>query len=127
MSRATHGRFTAMGPASAGMLTLTTIGRRSGEPRSVQLGCVEHEGGWLVVASAMGQERHPAWRYNLEARPEVEVQRRGERFRARARVLADAEKAAVWGKILAEIPQIRVYETRTDRNIRVFRLERAEG
>jgi hypothetical protein len=64
-----------MGPASAGMRTLTTIGRRF----------------------------------------------------IHARVLCDAEKAAVWGKILAEIPQIRVYETRTDRNVRVFRLERAEG
>jgi hypothetical protein len=40
-------------------------------------------------------------------------------------VLSDVEKAEVWPKILAVIPQIRVYERRTDRNIRVFRLTRA--
>jgi deazaflavin-dependent oxidoreductase (nitroreductase family) len=125
--RATNGRLSAMGPASGGMLTLTTTGRQSGKPRSVQLGCVEHDGGWLVVASAMGQEQHPAWRYNLEANPEVEVQMRDERFRARARVLTDAEKAAVWGEIRRVIPQIRVYERRTGRNIRVFRLTRADA
>jgi deazaflavin-dependent oxidoreductase (nitroreductase family) len=123
--RATNGRLFSMGVPSGGMLTVTMTGRRSGKPRSVHLGCVEHEGDQLIVASAMGQERHPGWRYNLEANPEVEVQMRGERFAARARVLSDVEKAEVWPKILAVIPQIRVYERRTDRNIRVFRLTRA--
>jgi deazaflavin-dependent oxidoreductase (nitroreductase family) len=72
----------------------------------------------------MGQERHPAWRYNLEANPEVQVQMRGERFAARAQLLTDAEKDRVWAEIREAIPQIRVYERRTDRNIRVFRLRR---
>jgi deazaflavin-dependent oxidoreductase (nitroreductase family) len=122
--RATNGRWTSFGPPAAPMLTVTTIGRRSGRPHPVTLGCVEHEGDYLIVASAMGQQRHPAWRYNLEARPEVEVQATGERFTARARVLTDAEKAAVWPAIVRSIPQIGVYERRTDRNIRVFRLSR---
>ena len=122
--RATGGRLTSFGPPAMPMLVVTTIGRRSGEPRPVQLACVVHDGDPHVVASAMGQERHPAWRYNLEAHPEVEVQMTGERFTARAEVLSDAEKAALWPAILEAIPQIRVYETRTDRNIRVFRLRR---
>ena len=45
-----------------------------------------------MVASAMGAQRHPGWRYNLEANPEIEVQAVGERYRARAEVLSDAEK-----------------------------------
>ena len=125
--KATGGRLTAMGPPAMPMLALTTVGRRSGRPRPVQLAFIEHEGHPLVVASAMGQERHPAWRYNLEAHPEVEVQARGERFTARAEVLTDAEKQVVWERILRGIPQIRVYEQRTDRNIRVFRLRRIEA
>jgi deazaflavin-dependent oxidoreductase (nitroreductase family) len=124
--RATQGRLTSMGVPTMPMLTLTATGRHSGEPRSVQLACIEHEGDHLVVASAMGQERHPAWRYNLEANPEVELQMRGERFTARARVLTDPEKEAVWEQVLEAIPQICVYETRTDRNIRVFRLSRVQ-
>ncbi len=122
--RATHGRLTSMGPPAMPMLAMTAIGRRSGRPRSVQLACLPHEGDLLVVASAMGQQRHPAWRYNLDANPEVQVQMRGERFTARARVLTNADKQKVWDDIRQAIPQMKVYETRTDRNIRVYRLSR---
>lgn len=55
---------------------------------------------------------------------EVEVQRKGERDRGRVRVLSDAEKDAVWDKIRSRVPMIHVYEKRTDRNIRVFRISR---
>ncbi|MBM4247018.1 MAG: nitroreductase family deazaflavin-dependent oxidoreductase [Deltaproteobacteria bacterium] len=122
--RASNGRLTSFGPTAAPMLTVTTIGRKSGRPHPVTLACVEYENDHLIVASAMGQERHPAWRYNLEAHPEVGVQATGGRFTARARLLSDAEKAAVWPAIVRGIPQIAVYERRTDRNIRVFRLSR---
>jgi deazaflavin-dependent oxidoreductase (nitroreductase family) len=124
--RATNGRFHSMGPGSDTLITVTTTGRQSGRPRSVQLACVPYEGDLLLVASAMGQARHPAWRYNLEAHPECEVQARGERFRARATLLGDEEKAVVWDAMRAQIPMIHVYEGRTDRNIRVFRLRRLE-
>jgi deazaflavin-dependent oxidoreductase (nitroreductase family) len=124
--RATNGRFHSMGPGSDTLITVTTKGRQSGLPRSVQLACVPYEGDLLLVASAMGQARHPAWRYNLEAHPECEVQARGERFRARAALLGDEEKAVVWDAMRAQIPMIHVYEGRTDRNIRVFRLRRLE-
>ena len=122
--RATGGRWTSMGPPSMPMLTLTMTGRRSGRPRSVQLACIVYRKQYLVVASAMGQEKHPGWRYNLEANPEVEVQMTGERFQARAEVLTDAEKAEAWPEIQRVLPQMVVYENRTSRNIRVFRLVR---
>lgn len=122
--RATNGRLTSFGPPATPMLTVTTIGRKSGRAHPVTLGCVEHEGDHLIVASAMGQQCHPSWRYNLEAHPEVEVQTPGERFNASARVLTDAEKAAVWPAIVRAIPQIAVYARRTDRSFRVFRLSR---
>jgi deazaflavin-dependent oxidoreductase (nitroreductase family) len=120
----TNGRFTAMGPPSMPMLTLTAVGRRSGVPRSVHLACLEQGTDHLVVASAMGQERHPAWCYNLEANPRVDVQVAGERFQARAEMLSKDEKEAVWTEVLQAIPQMTVYQARTNRNIRVFRLRR---
>jgi deazaflavin-dependent oxidoreductase (nitroreductase family) len=122
--KATNGRFTSMGPPAMPMLTMTAIGRRSGQPRSVHLACVEHEGDYLVVASAMGQQKHPAWRHNIEANPQIQVQMRGERFTARAQVLTDPEKQEVWADVRRAIPQMNVYEKRTDRNIRVYRLRR---
>ncbi|MGI9592585.1 MAG: nitroreductase family deazaflavin-dependent oxidoreductase [Myxococcota bacterium] len=124
--KATNGRLTCFGPPAMPMLTMTALGRRSGEPRSVQLACLEQGTDYLIVASAMGQERHPAWRYNIDANPEVEVQVRGERFAARAEPLSDADKREVWDDVKQAIPQMNVYEKRTDRNIRMFRLCRSE-
>lgn len=122
--KASNGRFTMTGVPTLPMLTLTTIGRKNGRPRDTQLAYHRDGEDFLVVASAMGQERHPDWRYNLEANPEAEVQVRGGRLRVRARLLADAEKARVWPGIVETIPQLRVHEQRTTRNIRVFRLRR---
>ncbi len=122
--KASGGRFTSMGPPAMPMLTITAVGRCSGRPRSVHLACVAHEGDYLVVASAMGQQKHPAWRYNLEANPQLQVQVSGDRFAARAQILSDAEKEDVWAEMRAAIPQLDVYAERTDRNIRVFRLRR---
>ena len=126
LMRLTNGRFATMGPVGDTMITLTITGRRSGKPRSVQLTSMEHGGDRLVVASAMGAQTHPAWRYNLEANPEIEVQAAGERYRARAELLSDEEKAAIWDDFRDQVPMIHVYEGRTDRNIRVFRIRRLE-
>ncbi len=108
------------------MLALTTVGRRSGAPRTVQLAYEQDGEGFLVVASAMGQDRHPAWRYNLEAAGGGSVVLRGRELTVTATVLSDAEKAAVWERIKGTIPQMATYEQRTDRNIRVFRLTPVE-
>ena len=54
------------------------------------------------------------------------LQARGERYPARAEILSDTEKDAVWDEIRGALPQLAVYEKRTDRNIRVFRLERRD-
>lgn len=122
--RATNGRYFSMGAPTMPMVTITMRGRKTGKPRAVHLAAVPDGEHHLVVASAMGQEKHPGWRYNLEASPECEIQLPGERFIARAEVLTDLEKAKVWDEVRRLIPQMTVYEKRTDRNIRVFRLVR---
>jgi deazaflavin-dependent oxidoreductase (nitroreductase family) len=123
--RATGGRFTVTGKPTLPMLALTTTGRRSGQPRTVQLAYHRDGDDLLVVASAMGQEQHPAWRHNLEADPHAEVLMRGESFPVTATLLDDAEKAEVWPAVKRTIPQMDTYEARTTRRIGVFRLVRA--
>ena len=122
--KATNGRLTLTGVPTLPMLTLTTTGRKSGKPRDTQLAYHAEGGDFLVVASAMGQERHPDWSYNLLATPDAALQLRGERVRVRAELLDDAEKQRVWPDVKRTIPQMNVYEQRTSRNIRVFRLRR---
>lgn len=125
--RLSGGRLTSTGVPTLPMLSLTVVGRRSGSPRTVQL-AYEHDGdSYLVVASAMGQHQHPAWRHNLEAAGRGTVRLRGRTERVTAQRLTDEEKAAAWPRICRTIPQMRTYEQRTDRNIEVFRLSPERG
>jgi deazaflavin-dependent oxidoreductase (nitroreductase family) len=124
--RISNGRFTSTGKPTLPMLALTVVGRKSGVPRTVQLAYHADGDDFLVVASAMGQEKHPGWRYNLEAHPDVEVRVRGASFPARAEALDRDEKARYWPAIKRTIPQMATYERRTDRDIHVFRLRRTE-
>src|SRR3954451_3472677 len=66
-------------------LILTTTGRRSAQSRSTPLIYGRSGDDYLVVASKGGAAEPPAWFRNIEAAPEVEVQVKGDRFKARAR------------------------------------------
>ena len=120
--RATGGRFTMTGPPTVPQLTLTTMGRKSGQRRDVQLAYLADGDDYLVVASNFGQEHHPGWRYNLDADPRCVVRCGRVVTEARAEVLTDGEKAEVWPRLCEIVPQFETYVERTDRNIRVFRL-----
>jgi deazaflavin-dependent oxidoreductase (nitroreductase family) len=105
-------------------LILTTKGRRSGEPRKAPLIYGEHDGDLLVVASKGGSPEPPAWYVNLREDPEVEVQVRGDKFRARARDASEAEKPELWKIMTDHWPAYDEYQTKTDRPIPVVVLER---
>lgn len=120
--RLSGGRFTSLGPVVIPQLVLTTTGRKSGQPREAQLVYTEIEGVVHIVASNFGGERHPAWYYNLEADPQAHMQIRDEKVPVIAEPLGEADKQAVWPRLVENIPNYAAYAERTDRNIRVFRL-----
>ena len=107
-------------------LLLTTTGRTSGEPRTAPLIYATDGAAYLVVASKGGSDVPPAWYVNLSADPEVGVQVKGERFRARARTATAAEKPRLWRKMVAEWPRYDDYQAKTDREIPVVVLDRVE-
>lgn len=122
----TSGRFTLTGRPTLPMLTLTTRGRRTGRLRSVQLAYVEDGQDLVVVASAMGQQSHPAWRYNLEASGRATLQLPGRRVEAVARTIGPEEVDALWPRITEVITPMRTYVRRTERRFVVFRLTPVE-
>ncbi|MEU0519940.1 nitroreductase family deazaflavin-dependent oxidoreductase [Streptosporangium sp. NPDC006007] len=105
-------------------LILTTTGRRTGERRDAPLIYQRHGDDYLVVASNGGADAPPTWYLNLRADPEVEVQVRGDRFRARAHTATPEEKAELWPIMTAAWPPYDEYQTKTDRDIPVIVLER---
>jgi deazaflavin-dependent oxidoreductase (nitroreductase family) len=106
-------------------LLLTTIGRKSGEQRTTPLIYGSHGDALLIVASKGGTDEPPAWYLNLSENPEVEVQLKGDRFKARARTADAEEKPEMWRQMVAEWPSYDEYQQRTEREIPVVVLERA--
>jgi len=106
------------------VLILTTKGRKSGEERPTPLIYQPFGDAHLVVASKGGADEPPAWFLNLEAEPEVDVQVKGDRFRARARTANPEEKPEMWRTMTATWPAYDEYQTKTDREIPVVVLER---
>jgi deazaflavin-dependent oxidoreductase (nitroreductase family) len=106
-------------------LLLTTKGRRSGEPRELALIYGRHGDDYLIVASKGGSDEPPAWYLNIEADPDVEVQVRDERFKARARTASPEEKRELWPTMTSEWPAYDDYQKKTDRDIPIVVLERA--
>lgn len=117
--RATGGR---LGTRVFGMtaVELHTIGRRSGQRRSVMLTAPICEPGRIVlVASKGGDDRNPDWYGNLVAHPDVEITRDGVTTSWRARTASPDEKAELWPTITATYRGYGAYQRRTDRDIPV--------
>jgi len=107
------------------VLELTTIGRKSGQPRSVMLTSPLQEGQTIViVASRGGDDHHPAWFLNLRDHPEVEVAMRGGPKRKMLARVADAdERARLWPRVTADHKNYAGYQTKTEREIPLVLLD----
>lgn len=108
------------------VLILTTTGRRSGESRSTPLIYGRRGEDYVVVASKGGAPQHPGWYLNLTADPEVTVQVRADRFRARARTATAQERPALWAMMTERWPAYDEYQHNTAREIPLVVLERQE-
>jgi deazaflavin-dependent oxidoreductase (nitroreductase family) len=109
----------------APVLILTTKGRRSGEQRPTPLIYGRRGDDYLVVASKGGAPEPPAWYRNLSEDPNVQVQVKADRFRARARDATSEERPELWRQMAEIWPAYDEYQGKTDREIPVVVLERA--
>ena len=122
--RLTGGRFVGR-VAKSPILLLTTIGRRSGEPRTAPLLYLRDGEQLAIVASFGGHPTHPVWYLNLTANPEVEVQVGRERFAATANTANAEERERLWPRLVEIYPGYAGYQAKTTREIPVVLLERS--
>ena len=106
------------------VLLLTTTGRKSGEKRTIPLIYASDGPRYVIVASKGGAPDHPGWYLNLAKTPEVELQVKGDVFRARARTASGEERARLWKKANEVWPHYDEYAKKTAREIPVVVLER---
>ncbi|MFI9590493.1 nitroreductase family deazaflavin-dependent oxidoreductase [Nonomuraea sp. NPDC052265] len=107
------------------VLLLTTKGRNSGKSYTTPLIYQRFGDDFLVVASKGGDPDDPQWYKNLLAHPDVEVQVKGDRFKARARTASEEEKPEMWRTMTRTWPQYDEYQEKTGRRIPVVVLQRA--
>lgn len=116
------GRVLSFGPPILPTLMLTTIGRKSGRPRTSPLVYISAGEDLVVVGSNFGQQHHPAWSANLLANPSAEVQIAEQRRRVVARLATPEEKARFWPEFLEVWPAYQRYAERSGRDLRMFLL-----
>jgi deazaflavin-dependent oxidoreductase (nitroreductase family) len=117
------GRFLGGAP----VLLLTTVGRRSGRPRTAPLLYLSEGDDLVVVASKGGMSHHPLWYKNLEANPRVEVEIGNQRRTMVARRASATEKTALWPRLVAMYRDYDAYQARTERDIPVVILSPTAG
>lgn len=105
-------------------LLLTMLGAKSGRELTSPLSYASDGDDWIIMASAGGSEKTPAWAYNLRANPTVTVELLGESFTATATETAGAEHDRVFDVMTAQLPRFADYQEQVERKIPLFRLTR---
>lgn len=102
------------------MVKLTTVGRRTGQPRTIMATTPLQMGESLVlIASFGGDDREPQWCQNIRVNGDVEVTVEGRTRRMTARVASAEERAELWPKVVAN-PTAAFYDDyqkKTERQI----------
>ena len=110
-------------------LVLTTVGAKSGAERSNPVGWFPGtDDSRLIVASAAGTARNPAWYHNIAAHPDqVKIELNGRTIPVTAEQLHGAERDEAWQRITAAAPRFAAYQRKTDRELPIIRLTLRSG
>jgi F420H(2)-dependent quinone reductase len=109
------------------VLCLEVRGAKSGQIRRTPLLFAEAGGDLVLIASATGRPKHPAWYHNVTANPEVKVYApRGRSGAYVARTAEGEERERLWQAAVDLYAGFEVYEGRTSgiREIPVVALSR---
>lgn len=128
--RLSGGRFlwTTASKRGWGALHLTTIGRKSGQERSVILGYLDDGPNLVTLAMNGWDEGHPAWWLNLEAHPDAVVRlARQDPRPVRARPATGEEHDRLWQRWASVDPNLDAYAARRSTKAVVVVLEPRPG
>lgn len=103
----------------APVLVLTTIGRRSGLPRSTPVLYLRDGERFVLVASNAGDDKDPLWWSNLKNNPNATVRVCTTDKTVSARQASPEEKTRYWPQLVALYPAYSSYQKKTRREIPV--------
>jgi deazaflavin-dependent oxidoreductase (nitroreductase family) len=108
------------------VLSLTTIGRRSGEPRTTAVACFVDGDDLVLAGMNLGLHRNPAWALNLEASPSATIEVAGEAVGVVARRATGQEAVRLWHRWLELQPSAEAVHRIASRVIPLFVLTRRD-
>lgn len=130
LHRLTGGRR-GLWPASAdkwGTMRLTTVGRRTGRPRTAILGYFEDGSNLVTMAMNGWADPDPKWWLNLQAQPEATVDLGHGPMAVTGRAATGDERSRLWGRWAHYDKDLEGYAARRSRETQVVILEpRSEG
>lgn len=121
--RANGGKVTGF-HAKSPLVLLTTIGAKSGKERTTPVVHFDDGDNIVIVASLAGAPKHPAWYFNVQANPEVTIERGADRFRALASIPDRTERDRLYKRATDLMPNFGEYQEKTTRVIPVVVLKR---
>jgi deazaflavin-dependent oxidoreductase (nitroreductase family) len=124
--RANEGKLGGMFEG-ADVLLLHHTGAKTGVERVNPLGYQRVGDAYAVFGSNSGKTSHPAWLHNLRVHPRTTAEIGTETIGVLARVAEGDERAAIWERQKANIPQFAEYEGTANRDIPVVILEPVDG
>jgi len=106
------------------VISLTTTGAKSGQPRTLPVLALSDGERYVVIASSWGRKRHPACYYNLRAHPTTTVSTAKTSAEYTAREADGEERDMYWRRANEIYAGFATYErTAGERHIGVFVLE----
>ena len=124
--RAHDGKVTSGPLAGHPLLIMISKGARSGADRRSILTYHRDGDDYIVAGTAGGSKKDPAWVYNIEADPNVDLEVDNERFDGTATIVDDAtERERLWDDHVKALPWFADYPAQTGRVIPMIRLRRA--
>jgi deazaflavin-dependent oxidoreductase (nitroreductase family) len=121
MYEASDGRVGARS-SQGPILLLSTVGRRSGQPRTTPLLFMRDGEDFVVVGSNGGRPQAPAWFLNLEADPKATVRDGRRTLSVVAETVSAEERGQLWSRLHEFYPGWSHYQTLTDRHLPVIKL-----
>ena len=114
--RSTRGRIgSKLGTQT--ILILNTIGRKSGQPRSIPIAYFFLEGKYLLVGSNWGKEYHADWYFNLLKQPQASIEVMGQVIKVNASFAEGEEYTRLWDHVTKKYPPYLEYQKMIGRNI----------
>lgn len=104
-------------------LVLTTVGKKSGEPRQAAVIYGKHGSSYVIIASKGGSDTPPAWFVNLAAAGEGHIQVKADKMHVKMRIAEGDERQQLWDMMAAIFPAYLEYQQKTARQIPVVVLD----